>query len=103
MRIVRGRKLIHQKSHIDQGRDQRCPRSKDRIHVSLSCIQSYSVEGANVNSPTYYERFKEAFVNEVNTFTDAVLDDKRSSVFGGLLEDMLIYSTTCKCPRCFGS
>jgi hypothetical protein len=29
------------------------------------------------SSPTYYERFKEAFVNEVNTFTDAVLDDKR--------------------------
>ena len=30
-----------------------------------------------INSPTYYERFKEAFVNEVNTFTEAVLDDKR--------------------------
>jgi hypothetical protein len=29
--------------------------------------------------PTYYERFKEAFVNEVNAFTEAVLDDKRES------------------------
>lgn len=26
--------------------------------------------------PTYYERFREAFVREVNTFTDVVLDDK---------------------------
>jgi hypothetical protein len=42
-----------------------------------------SDEGANVISPTYYERFKEAFVNEVNTFTDAVLDDKRRFVLNG--------------------
>ena len=27
--------------------------------------------------PTYYERFKQAFVTEVNEFTAAVLDDKR--------------------------
>ena len=32
-----------------------------------------------IGSPTYYERFHEAFVNEVNTFTEAVLDDKRES------------------------
>ncbi|WWC60052.1 uncharacterized protein I303_102615 [Kwoniella dejecticola CBS 10117] len=28
------------------------------------------------STPTYYERFREAFVNEVNEFTDVVLDDK---------------------------
>jgi hypothetical protein len=27
------------------------------------------------NSPTYYERFREAFVAEVNAFADSVLDD----------------------------
>ncbi|WVW85904.1 hypothetical protein I302_107942 [Kwoniella bestiolae CBS 10118] len=28
------------------------------------------------STPTYYERFREAFVNEVNEFTDVVLDNK---------------------------
>lgn len=29
-----------------------------------------------LSTPTYYERFREAFVHEVNTFADVVLDDK---------------------------
>ena len=32
--------------------------------------------------PSYYERFKEAFVTEVNEFTACVLDDKRESGSG---------------------
>ncbi|WWC69050.1 uncharacterized protein I206_102986 [Kwoniella pini CBS 10737] len=33
------------------------------------------------STPTYYERFREAFVNEVNEFTDIVLDNKPLPVF----------------------
>jgi hypothetical protein len=32
-------------------------------------------DGICHNSPTYYERFREAFVAEVNAFADSVLDD----------------------------
>lgn len=31
--------------------------------------------GLSRDSPTYYERFREAFVAEVNAFADSVLDD----------------------------
>jgi hypothetical protein len=33
-----------------------------------------------IYSPTYYERFKDAFVSEVNTFVDCCLNDKRKSL-----------------------
>lgn len=36
-----------------------------------------SYEERLMGSPTYYERFREAFVTEVNEFTACVLDDKR--------------------------
>lgn len=31
----------------------------------------------SLSHPTYYERFKEAFVNELNTFVEVVLEDKK--------------------------
>jgi hypothetical protein len=91
-----------QQSDVEQDGDQGCSRCKDRIHVCLPSPQlpstpihphyalKSSIEpivhspsslrfGLANPSPTYYERFKEAFVNEVNAFTDAVLDDTRKS------------------------
>jgi hypothetical protein len=91
-----------QQSDVEQDGDQGCSRCKDRIHVCLPSPQlsstpihphyapkssiepivhsPSSLHFAQADpSPTYYERFKEAFVNEVNAFTDAVLDDTRKS------------------------
>lgn len=42
----------------------------------LPCMAGFPVEDADAR-PSYYERFKEAFVTEVNEFTACVLDDKR--------------------------
>ena len=58
------------------------PRLPFSINLSLPhlfLVQRSLNEPANA-SPTYYERFKEAFVNEVNAFTDAVLDNTRKSI-----------------------
>ncbi|WWD01549.1 hypothetical protein V866_008494 [Kwoniella sp. B9012] len=44
---------------------------------TLNRIEIRDSHGVRTEStPTYYERFKDAFVTEVNEFTDAVLDDK---------------------------
>ncbi|WWC87436.1 uncharacterized protein L201_002325 [Kwoniella dendrophila CBS 6074] len=43
----------------------------------LNRVEIRDIHGVRTEStPTYYERFREAFVNEVNEFTDVVLDDK---------------------------
>ncbi|WRT65304.1 uncharacterized protein IL334_002247 [Kwoniella shivajii] len=43
----------------------------------LNRVEIRDIHGVRTEStPTYYERFREAFVNEVNDFTDVVLDNK---------------------------
>ncbi|KAK6907001.1 hypothetical protein I203_100990 [Kwoniella mangroviensis CBS 8507] len=43
----------------------------------LNRVEIRDTHGVRTEStPTYYERFREAFVNEVNEFTDVVLDNK---------------------------
>ncbi|WVQ73561.1 hypothetical protein IAR50_003139 [Cryptococcus sp. DSM 104548] len=47
----------------------------------LNRVEIRDVHGVRSQShPTYYERFKDAFVLEVNAFTDAVLDNKPAPV-----------------------
>jgi myo-inositol 2-dehydrogenase/D-chiro-inositol 1-dehydrogenase len=45
---------------------------------------------AYCTSPDYYERFKGAFVREVNVFTDCVLDQKRESPLFSLAFSWLV-------------
>ena len=51
----------------------------DRSSTISSLHRSMDIRRTTNPSPTYYERSKEAFVTEVNAFTDAVLDDTRKS------------------------